>query len=53
MNKAPRKSHYRASAGFGIILVAAAVAMNNYVLMGVGLVFFIFGVLKRNQVEES
>ncbi len=48
-----RESHFRAVAGFGIILLAVGVATKNYGLMGAGLACFIFGLIKKRKVEKT
>lgn len=53
MEKFPRKSRFRAVAGFGIILIAVGVATKSYGLMGAGLAFLIFGLLKKRKVERT
>lgn len=47
------ESHYRAAAGFGIILIAVGVATKNYGLMGAGVVFLIIGLIKRRKAEKT
>lgn len=53
MEKLPRKSHFRAVAGFGIILIAVGVATKNYGLLGAGLACFIFGLIKKRKVDKT
>lgn len=53
MKNFPTKSHYRAAAGFGIILIAVGVATKNYGLMGAGLVFLVIGLVKRRKAEKT
>lgn len=53
MDKSTFKSNYRAAAGLGIVFLAVGVAMQNYGLMGVGLAFFIMGLLKKKKAEKA
>lgn len=53
MAKSNFTSNYRAAAGLGIVFIATGIAMQNYGLMGVGLAFFIMGLLKKNKVEKA
>jgi hypothetical protein len=53
MNKTKFSNNYRGLLALGIIFLAVGVAIGNPGLMGLGLVFFIFGFRNRTKDQDG